>query len=424
MDEDAGQRSRDTIAVVEDGDGVLLLGSEGKLSELDNHPELKPRRLSSFTLSRAGNVLGAVSGMQASSGRWLKLDGESSAFLLENGILNPQAGVVRAENGRILKHLKFENAALLTPAAPAALSALATQAALEAALDDIQRYLASIDAKLDRLLKQRKVEVLGQLGGVTLSIDEAHALYTRAGRISAVTWSKVQANSLQLQTMQAEAVAQLDALAENLRDRVGDIDGSAHVLADVREDAPFWLGVLARCVALQDRQYVIELARVADEEPDQLESHHDGIRTARADRAQRIGQRLKAIRESVEGCADLSNLDRVANPFTSQRITSGANSVNQTITEFAEHAALNLTGYDHLESVAWGSAAKAVIGDVGSKAGPAGGHVAKQAKGIGNRLQARREAALVSKLEKVQNKRKAALKKAETRKSGQDGLPE
>lgn len=421
MDEEEEQTTRGTIAVVDDGDGVLLLGSEGQLSALDQYVDLKPRRPSGFILSRAGNALGAVAGLQASSGRWLKLDGESAALLLKKGILNPGAGVVRGDKGRILKHLKFENAALLTPAAPAALSAMATQAALEAALDDIQQYLAAIDAKLDRLLKQRKVEVLGQLGGVTLSIDEAHSLYTHTGRISAVTWSKVQANSLALQTMQAEAVAQLDALADNLRDQTGDIDGSAQVLADVREDAPFWLGVLARCMALQDRQYVIELARVSDEDPDHLEAHHDGIKTARADRAQRIGQRLKAIRESVEGCADLSNLDRVANPFNSKRITSGANSVNQTITEFAEHAALDLTAHDHLETVTWGSAAKAVVGDIGSRAGAAGGHVAGQARGVGVRLQERREEALASKLQKIRNKREAARGKSQVKGLNQNG---
>jgi hypothetical protein len=398
---------QDTIAVVDDGDGVLLLGPEEHLSALDKCADLRARRPSSFTLSRAGNALGAVAGLQAASGRWLKMDSESAAFLHKHGKLVVNAGVVRGDKGQILKHLKFERAALLTPAAPAALSAMATQAALEAALDEIGQYLASIDAKLDQLLKQRKVEVLGQLGGVTLAIDEAHSLYEHTGRISAVTWSKVQANSLALQTMQAEAVAQLEELADNLKEQMGDTDGSAQILADVREDAPFWLGVLARCMALQDRQYMIELARVSDEEPDHVEAHHEGIKFARSERAQRISQRLAALRESVEGCAQLSNLERVTHPLNARRITSGANDVNQTLTDFAESVALDLTAHDHLESVTWGTAAKAVIGDVGSRAGAAGDHVAGQAKGITARLRERREEALETKLEKLRNKRRA-----------------
>ncbi|TLP75587.1 hypothetical protein [Nesterenkonia sphaerica] len=411
MSEGSGTSDQETIAVVDDGDGVLLLGAEEQLGALDKLTGVNVRRPSSFTLSRASNALGAVTGLQAASGRWLKLDSESAVFLQKNGILSVKAGVVRRGNGQILKHLKFENAALLTPAAPAALSAMATQAALEAALQDIQQYLVSIEAKLDKLLKQRKVEVLGQLGGVTLAIDEAHSLYLHTGRISAVTWSKVQANSLALQTMQSEAVAQLEELADRLKEQIGDIDGSAQVLADVREDAPFWLGVLARCMALQDRQYMIELARVSDEEPDQVEAHHEGIKRARLERAQRISQRLASIRESVEGCAELSNLERVTSPISTRRITSGANEVNQTITDFAEHVALDLTAHDHLDAVPWGTAVKAVIDDVGSRAGAAGGHVAGQAKGVTARLRERREEALESKLEKLRSKRKP---KAET----------
>jgi hypothetical protein len=221
------------------------------------------------------------------------------------------------------------------------------------------------------------------------------------------TWSKVQANSLALQTNQAEAVAQLEELADNLKEQTGDTDGSAQILADVREDAPFWLGVLARCMALQDRQYMIELARVSDEEPDHVEAHHEGIKLARSERAQRISLPLAALRESVEGCAQLSNLERVTHPLNARRITSGANDVNQTLTDFAESMALDLTAHDHLESVTWGTAAKAVIGDVGSRAGAAGDHVAGQAKGITARLRERREEALETKLEKLRNKRRA-----------------
>lgn len=398
-----GQHS---IAMMDSDDGVLILGPENKLSALDQHQEFTSRRPSSATLSRAGDALGAVAGLQASSGRWVKLDSDSASLLKTLGISSPQAGVVRGESGRILKHLKFENAALLTPAAPAALSAMATQAALEAALDDIQKYLASIEAKLDQLLKQRKVEVLGQLGGVSLSIDEAHALYTRTGKVSAVTWSKVQTNSVALTTMQAEAVAQLDALAEKVAEQVGNTDGSAKVLTAVPDDATFWLGILAKTLALQDRQYAIELARVAEDDADHLESHHEGIKDARAARAQKISQRLEAIRSSVSECADLSDLDRVANPFNAKRVTQGANTVNQTITSFAEHASLGLTEQDVLESVAWRSAAKAVIGDVGSRAGAAGGQVADQASGLRDRLRARRESALRTKLEKLESRRR------------------
>ncbi|TDS82308.1 hypothetical protein [Nesterenkonia aurantiaca] len=200
---------QDTITIFESDDGFLLLGSDKLLSSYDHRPELNPQRVTRQTLFGASKALGFGSRLQPTSGRWVKLTKESADFARKAGVRNPATGVVRQGNGQILKHLKFEKAALLTPAAPAVLSALVTQAALEAALDEIGQYLAAMDAKLDQLLKQRKVEVLGQLGGVTLAIEEAHVLYTQIGKVSGVTWSKVQANSLALQTIQAEAVAQL-----------------------------------------------------------------------------------------------------------------------------------------------------------------------------------------------------------------------
>lgn len=80
------------------------------------------------------------------------------------------------------------------------LATMATQYALEAALDEITAYLEVIDAKLDQLLKQRKTETLGQLGGIAMAIEEANAIYNETDGVSLVTWSKVQ---FALQTMQA-----------------------------------------------------------------------------------------------------------------------------------------------------------------------------------------------------------------------------
>ncbi|GAA1151553.1 hypothetical protein [Nesterenkonia lutea] len=399
----------ETIAILENDDGFLLLGPDEFLSFYDENSELNARRLKKQTLAGLGKALGASSGLQPTSGRWVKLTKESAEFAEKAGVVNPSAGVVRRSNGQILKHLKFEQAALLTPAAPAVLSALATQAALEVALDEIGEYLATMDAKLDQLLKQRKVEVLGQLGGVTLAIDEARILYAEVGTVSGIAWSKVQANSLALQTIQAEAVAQLDSLAESVKKQVGNTDKSAQALDSARDDAPFWLGVLARSIALQDRQYVIELARVAEDEPFHLEAHRQGIRMARADRTHKISRSLEAITASVRDSGELSNLDRVANPFSAQRVDRGANSVNQSVTHFAEHVDLELIEVNLLESVSWGIAARGLLGDAGSRAESARVNVANAARGLGSRLRDRREESLLAKANKIQEERQARL---------------
>lgn len=402
-----------TIVIHQSDDGILLLGPEDSLSVFDHVPQLRTHRITQRTLARAANATELVSVAQAKSGRWLKLTPESAAYLRDAGVKVATSGVVRRNDlpagrgSQIVKHLKFERLPVATPAAPAALAAMATQAALEAALADIAKYLAAIDAKLDQLLKQRKIEVLGQLGGVTLAIEEADTIHTETGAVSSVTWSKVQANSLALQMMQVEAVAQLNALADYVREAANDTDGAAQALFRAQKDAPFWLGVLARTMALQDRQYVLELARVGEDEPTQLEAHRQGIRIVRAKRTRRIVESLESISASVRECADLTNLDRVANPFSAQQVTRGANGVNDSITEFAEHADLELAGADRLDGASWGRAAKALLGDATSQVSSAGRQVTGRTKLMSSRLQERRDEAILSRAVRVQDKRRS-----------------
>lgn len=403
-----------SIVMIESDDGVLLLGPESLLSALEADDQKAKRKVATQTLARAGEALGIGGQWQASSGRWLKLTAESSSYLKDNGVARVTSGVVRRKDlarigkgGEIARHLKFENLALLTPAAPAALAAIATQAALESALREITEYLAVIDVKLDQLLKQRKVEVLGQMGGVTLAIDEANSIYTHTGHVSAVTWSKVQANSLALQSMQAEAVAQLHALAEQVSDCLGSTDKAAKALHQAQKDAPFWLGILARTMALQDRQYVLELARVSEDTPADLELHRQGIHVARSERAHRISRSLDTINASVRKSAGMSNLDRVANPINAQEVTKRANQVNKSVSEFAEHAHLDLAVADHLDHTTWGRAAKGLFGEATSRVSSTQADVANRARAFSSRLQQRRENAVLAKAERVMEKRRA-----------------
>ena len=222
-----------------------------------------------------------------------------------------------------------------------------------------------------------------------------------------MTWSKVQANSLALQTMQAESVAQLRALAELVRERAVDTDKAAAVLQEVSGDVSFWLGVLARTMALQDRQYVLELARVADSEPEQLEQHRHGIQVARRSRTNRIVQSLDAINASVHSSSQLTNLKRVANPFSAQWVAERANGVNDAVADFARHADLSLAQVQKLDKTAWHRAARALAGETVEQVGTFGGDVAARAKALGTDVQDRGDDAVLRLAKRVQEKRGA-----------------
>lgn len=399
----------ESVAVYEADDGVLLFGSESALAQVDSQYGASARAIPSHKLARvAGHVGSAAGQVGAHSGRWLRLTKESAADLAQHTEKFSGTGVLRQDTGQIFKHLKFEDLSkggLLTPAAPAVLGALATQYALESALDDITAYLEIIDEKLDTLLRQRKIEALADLEGVSGEIEEAYLLLTETGRVSPVTWSKVQAISRDLKTMQSIALGQLDDLGEGLTSAAGDTDRTAKRLAQAREDAQFWLGVLARTLSLQDQQWLLELARVADDAPDELDAHRRGITVARGQRHARIAGRLGSMIRAVTAAATLSNAAKVANPVNAPRIVHRANGLSEDIATFAAHADLEVEGADDVTVTRWRQAARELAGDAMSAVSDAGSSVAGRARAASRAVEDRRDQRLLRKAAKIEEKR-------------------
>ena len=58
---------------------------------------------------------------------------------------------------------------------------------MQQAMDEITDYLATIDEKLDDLLRAQKDAVLSDMIGVDLVIDEAMTIRDQVGRVSDVT---------------------------------------------------------------------------------------------------------------------------------------------------------------------------------------------------------------------------------------------
>ncbi|MGO0576870.1 hypothetical protein [Ornithinimicrobium panacihumi] len=385
----------DTVTVFESGDGILLFGGEDVLAHLDRELGGLSRVVSSRSLARAtGHAATAAGQLSAQSGRWVKLTKESATQLkrLKEHSIDKDgyiSGVLRGKNKKFAHQLKIENlskGALLTPAAPAVLGSIATQYALESALSDITAYLEVIDAKLDKLLKQRKIEALGQIGGVTMAIDEAYAIFEATGTVSGTTWSKIQSAPFALQSMQAEAVAQLATIAEDVEKATGDPDRTAKTLAAAEEDAQFWLGVLARTISLQDRQYILELEHLADQHPHQLDDHRQGITVARDKRLGMISQALNSVAGSVVTATRLSNAVRVVNPLSAPRVTRHAGAIAESIDAFAEHVDLQIGDGGDVSGMSWTHAARGLMGEASSAVGTAGSRAADRARATGQAI--------------------------------------
>ena len=124
------------------------------------------------------------------------------------------------------------------------------QLAMQQTMDEITDYLDTIDAKVDEVLRAQKDHVIAGMIGVDFVIEQATTVREQVGRVSPVTWSKVQATALTVAQTQAYALRQLDAIAEKLEreTRVGEL---AELAKECERTVQEWLSGLARCFQLQ-----------------------------------------------------------------------------------------------------------------------------------------------------------------------------
>lgn len=409
------QDDESTIRIFSSDDGYLLFGSEAALTVLDAATcETDITKLSASTLATAAEALGAASTLRQGSGRWMKLTEESARFIKQSGATLAESATLRRrdipglEGTQFIKQLSFEKLALVTPAAPAALASLAFQMALDAAIAEIRTYLETMDAKLNELLRQRRTQLVGSLRGIGESLEEAFHIYAATGRVTHNTWSKVQADSRALLDVQGEAIEELGNLADATRKGSGNSDRTAKALAKAAADVPFWLGILGRAIAAQDRLYILELAHVRESTPADLPAHAQAIRDSRDDRIRRIEAALTTMQKTVLASATVSNLARAMHPISAGRITAAAEEVRTAMAGFAAHTEVCIDTTGRAPSTTWSNAARSVVGDAAGRVSEVGSGAVGGARDAVAALQAHREDAVLRKAERIRLRRGAA----------------
>ena len=218
----------DEIQLISDGDGLAVIGDPAAVERFLVSEGLSSRDLG---LPRLGAVFGAGaavaqagSQMAAGSGRWVKLTEESARRVSKYGLRKSSktglsTGVLKRSNGQVEGFVEFVSGpgALLTnPALLAGAAGIMAQVAMQQTMDEIIDYLATIDEKLDDVLRAQEDAVWADMIGAGLDIDEAMTIREHAGRVSEVTWSKVQDTSSTIARTQVYALRQLDAHAEKM----------------------------------------------------------------------------------------------------------------------------------------------------------------------------------------------------------------
>lgn len=122
---------------------------------------------------------------------------------------------------------------------------------------------------------------------------------------------------------QAYALRQLDALAQKLErgNKMGPLaEASREAEAKVEE----WLAVLARCFHLQDALAVLELDRVLDTAPAELDQHRLGLRSARNARRDSFAKATASMLARVDAASGVANSKVLLNPWTPEPSSSRA----------------------------------------------------------------------------------------------------
>jgi len=355
----------DEIKLISDGEGLAVIGELAAVErflvcEGLTHAVGLPRLGSVISTGATAAQVG--SDIAANSGRWVKLTEESAQLVKKYGLMESKTPGVRhaivGQPGSIkswLQIAKGPGSLLTNPALLAGAAGIMAQVAMQQTMNEITDYLATIDEKVDDVLRAQKDAVLARMIGAGLVIQEAMTTREHGSRVNEVTWSKVQAAPAIIAETQAYALRQLDALAEKLERETG-IGDLAEAAKDAESKAQEWLAVLARSFQLQDAIAVIELDRVLDAAPDDLDGHRLGLKAARQERLELISRSTEQLVARMEAAASLANAKVLLHPGRSRDVVNSSNHVALAVGDF--HGRLGIErGRQSLEARRWTDAA-------------------------------------------------------------------
>ncbi|MGN6125763.1 MAG: hypothetical protein ACTHON_04295 [Humibacter sp.] len=366
----------DEVELISDGDGLVVIGPPASVELFVASAGVPSRKLDlrplNSAVAKTGSALQGASEISANAGRWMKLTEESARAAQSANLVQRSGGqfvqaTTRGANGHFAKNLQFlkpgnAGAFLTNPAILAGVGGIMAQYAMQQQMEEITEYLAKIDAKVDDILRAQKDAVLADMIGVELMLDEAMVVRAEVGRVSEVTWSKIQGSASTIARTQAYALRQLDGLAEKLEKetKMGDL---AELSKKAQDTVVEWLAVLARCFQLQDAMAVLEIDRVLDSSPDEIDSHRLALHTARQRRQDAISKATSQLVSRMDAAATRANAKVLLNPVSTKVVVKASNEVASGVRDL--HLTLGLADErDFVEARRWSAAAADVRDDM------------------------------------------------------------
>ena len=255
--------------------------------------------------------------------------------------------IATSDSGKITKILEFAKTGsvgsmLTNPAMLAGVAGIMAQLAMQQTMDEITEYLKVIDEKVDDILRAQKDATIAEMIGIGMVIDDAMLKRAHVGRVSEVTWSSLHGAAQTIATTMAYALRQLDALAEKIerKSRVGELAKLAGAAETAVEE---WLAVLARCFQLQDGLAVLELDRVLDADPTDVDRHRTAIRAAREKRRELISSSTARLLARIDEASAGANERVLLHPRQAGRVVRHGNEVAADLVVFHETLGIDET---------------------------------------------------------------------------------
>jgi hypothetical protein len=369
-EESLQERAMDNeIQLISDGDGLAVIGnptdvkhflaSEGLLSL---SKDLGLQRLGPLLRIGAG-VAQAGSEIAANSGCWLKVTKESAHLVKKFGLMESKTpGVSYAMVGKPgsikswLQIAKGPGSLLTNPAILAGAAGIMAQLAMQHEMSEIKSYLATIDKKVDDVIRAQKDAELAKVFGAGLDIESAMTVLERTRRVDDDTWSTVQGRTHTITDALGWALGRLDALAERVESttKIGDI---AKMAKKAESEVQELLAVVARCFELQDALDVLRLDRVLDASPDELDGRRLVLKDDRQKRRELISQKIEHLMARMDAAAGTANSNVLLHLPAYRAVVGSINHVGIAVDDF--HRPLGIeSGRHSLEATRWWDAAR------------------------------------------------------------------
>ncbi len=331
------------IELISDGDGLAVIGSPADVEDFLKSLALTGRRVPAPSTKEkpdaASGAMASIADLKKSIGGWIKLTEETIKIVEDLGLLPSKASGISARILSKTESLKswtqVAERASSVAANPAMLTGVAgvmAQTALQASLEEITEYLEKIDRKLDDVIRSQTNAILARVDGVRFAVNEANAIKDAVGKVSDVTWSKIQNSSTTLFETESYALRQIQDEAHriNLESQLADM---YQAIKTVETNIPMWLTILANCASLYDSIAIIELDRIMDTNPEDLDNHRIGLKAARANRMGAIAQALEGMLGKVSESVERANAKVLFNPLQTPKTVESCRGIALAIIE-------------------------------------------------------------------------------------------